>query len=217
MTIEKKASNLRTIKDVTFVYTSVSHAQKQQNKDNKPALSDSPLEFHAWEIKILISEAVFKKIKKEFPGAKNLPYVKEYTPEECVERNLVQDLPDSDMVLMKFTQACLNGPKGNRKPSRPVPMIGIVNRTHDRNGAEITQETSVGNGTKGHLQFNPVENKFGLYLYPTALCITELVHYTPSNASIDVEGFDIEEGDFDVEEPVNVVEMDDEFADDIPF
>ena len=83
---EKKKSTLKTIKDVVFAYTSVTREQKQLNKENKPALSDNPLEFHSWEVKILISDSKYKVLKKAFKGAKNFPNVKEYTAGECVEK-----------------------------------------------------------------------------------------------------------------------------------
>jgi len=190
-----KKSNLKTVKDVTFVYTSVSRPQKQLNKDNKPALSDNPLEFHAWEIKILVIETVFKSLKKAFKGAKNFPNVKEFTAEECVAKGMMQEEPDEDQVLIKFSQGCLYGKKGDRKGARPVSQIGIKGKVQDRNGLTIEQDTSVGNGTKGHLQFNPVENEFGLYLYPTAICITELVPYEVEGGGYDEDAFGVEELD----------------------
>lgn len=214
-TTAKKESTLKTVKDVTFVYTSVSRPQKQLNKDNKPALSDNPLEFHAWEIKILVSETVFKAMKKAFKGAKNFPNVKEYTPEECVEKNLMQEEPDEDQVLIKFSQGCLFGKKGMRKDARPVSQIGVKGKVQDRNGLTIDQDTNVGNGTKGHLQFNPVENDFGLYLYPTAICITELVEYVAEGGGYDANAFGIEDLDdeeFD-SEPEAEEDDDDEFSD----
>lgn len=217
MSNEKKESTLKTVKDVTFVYTSVTREQKQLNKDNKPPLSNNPLEFHGWEIKILVSETVFKSMKKAFSGAKNFPNAKEYTPEECVEKGLMQEEPDEDQVLIKFTQGCLYGKKDNRKPSRPVTQIGIKGKVQDRNGLTINQDTSIGNGTKGHLQFNPVKNDFGLYLYPVAICITELVEYSGGSGSYDSDAFGMEE--LDEEELSNEVEEEsnDEFIDDIPF
>lgn len=212
---EKKQSTLKTIKDVTFVYTSTSRAQKQLNKDNKPPLSDNPLEFHAWEIKILVSETVFKALKKAFKGAKNFPNVKEYTPEECVEKNLMQEEPDEDQVLIKFSQGCLYGPKGNRKDSRPVAQIGIKGKVQDRKGMTIDKDTAIGNGTTGHLQFNPVENDFGLYLYPTAICITDLVEYIAEGGGYDEDAFgveELEEGE-GFEEPEEEEEEADQFSD----
>jgi hypothetical protein len=214
---EKKKSTLKTVKNVTFAYTSVSRAQKQLNKENKPPLSDNPLEFHGWEVKILVSETVYKSLKKAFKGAKNFPNTKEYTPEECVEKNLMQEEPDEDQVLIKFTQGCLYGPKGNRKDSRPVSQIGVKGGVQDRNGLTINKDTNIGNGTKGHLQFNPVTNDFGTYLYPTAICITELVEYIPESAGYDAEGFGMEELDeedaFASDEPEEEEEEDDGFSD----
>lgn len=212
---KEKASNLQTIKNVVFAYTSVTRAQKQLNKDNKPALSDDPLEFHAWEIKILISASRFKNLKKAFKGAKNFPNVKEYTPEECVSKNLMKEEPDEDQVLIKFSQGCLFGPKGNRKPARPVRQIGVKGGVQDRNGQAVTQETAIGNGTKGHLQFNPVENEFGLYLYPTAICITDLIEYVSEGGSFDADAFDLEELDEVDEDDFNKdSDSDDEDGDD---
>lgn len=196
---KKKESNLKTLKNVTFVYSSCTHAQKQLNKDNKPAMSDNPLEFHGYEIKTLVSETVFKSLKKAFKGAKNFPNVKEFTPEECVEKFDI-DLPEEDMVLIKFTQGAMYGPKGNRKESRPVGLLGSKKTKNangvaffDNNGMVIASDTSIGNGTQGHLQFNPVENDHGMYLYPTAVCVTELVEYVATTQSCDEDAFGIEE------------------------
>ena len=197
--MSKQESVLKTLKDVYFVYTSTSRPQKQLNKDNKPPLSDDPLEFHAWEIKVLVSERVYKGMKKAFNGAKNLPNAKDYTPEMVAEQFPDIGEVDEDMVLIKFTQSCLYGPKGNRKPARPVTQIGVKGRVQDRNGLEITPETALGNGTKGHLQFKPVENKFGLYLYPVAICVTELIEYAAAGGDFDEDAFGIEELD-EVEE-----------------
>lgn len=203
---KKKESNLKTMKNVLFVYSSCTHPQKQLNQDNKPALSDSPLEFHGYEIKTLVSDTVFKALKKAFKGAKNFPNVKELTPEECVEKFGI-DEPDEDMVLIKFTQGCMYGPKGNRKESRPIGLIGSKKtKTNngvayfDNKGNVITNETAIGNGTKGHLQFNPVTNDFGTYLYPTAVCVTDLVEYVAATQSCDEDAFGVEE--VEAEEPV---------------
>lgn len=191
---EKQVNPIKTIKDVLFYYTSVSYACKQLNKENKPPLSDNPLEFHAWEIKILLSETKFKGFKKAFKGAKNLPNAKEFTAEECVEKLGFDELPDEDYVLIKFSQACLVGMKGARKDARPVKQIGIAGKVQDRNGLTIDATTQIGNGTKGHFQFKPVETKNGLYLYPVCVCVTELVEYTGGGANeVDEEAFGIEE------------------------
>jgi len=223
--VKKKESNLKTIKNCFFVYTSVTRPQKQLNKDNKPPLSDNALEFHAWEIKILVSETTFKAMKKheKMKGAKNFPNVKEYTAEECVDKFGIEE-PEEDMVLIKFSQGCLTGKKNARKDARQVKQIGIKkNKTpngdvyYDKNGLLITQDTNVGNGSKGHLQINPVENDYGLYLYPTTICITELVEYEAAGESIDEDAFGIEEMDEDeVESSEDPDESFDE-DDDIPF
>lgn len=196
---KKKESKLRTIKDVIFVYTSCTHPQKQLNQDNRPHLSDNPLEFHGYEVKILITETIFKSFKKAFKGAKNFPNVKELTPDECVEKFDI-DEPDEDMILVKFTQGCMYGPKGNRKESRPVGLIGSKKSSNangvsyfDDNGNVITSETSLGNGTKGHLQFNPVENSHGSYLYPTTICVNSLVEYVSASNNVDESAFGVEE------------------------
>jgi len=226
---KKKESTLKTVKDVIFVYSSVCHPQKQLNKDNKAPLSDHALEFHGYEIKILVTETVFKALKKAFKGAKNFPNVKEYTPEEVVTL-LGEDWPepDEDMVLIKFTQGCLFGKKGSRKEARKVGLVGSKKSVNsdgtaffDNKGMVITSETSIGNGSKGHLQFNPVENEFGVYLYPTAVCITDLVEYVSNATTMDEDAFGIEESDefADDSAPTDTAspEVEDDFADDIPF
>jgi hypothetical protein len=212
---EAQESKLKTIKDVVFYYTSTTYATKQLNKDNKPPLSDDPLEFHSYEVKIAIPESRFKQLKKKFSGAKNFPNVKEYSPSEFVEKGFAEEEPDEDMVLIKFAQAALTGKKGARKPSRPITQIGIKGKVQDRNGVTISADTQIGNGTKGHLQFNPVESDYGLYLYPTAICITELVEYQSGAGGYDEDGFDLEELDEVGEEADEA--SDDDFDDDIPF
>lgn len=228
MSDDKKKSNLKTAKNVLFYYTSVEKPQKQLNKDNKPPLSDHDLEFHGYEVKILVTEKYFKAMKGSFKGAKNFPNVKEYTAAECVSKLGMEEEPDQDMILIKFTQGCLYGKKNNRKESRKVGLVGSKKSTNsdgkvsyfDNKGNVLTPETAIGNGSKGHLQFNPVENEFGLYLYPTAVCITELVEYVAPAQSFDEDAFGIEESDeFEADEPVakSEEEEDDEFGDDPLF
>ena len=213
---DKSENKIKTLKDVIFFYTSVSYPNKQLNKDNKPPLSDDPLELHSYEVKVLIPDSRYKGLKKAFKGAKNFPNAKEYTPEECVTVLKMDEAPVEDMVLIKFSQGCLYGPKGNRKPTNKITQIGICGKVQDRNGVHIDGDTKIGNGTKGLLQFKPVENEFGLYLYPTAICITEHVEYA-SGDSIDEEGFGIEElKEVDSEEIDS--EQDENFSgDDVPF
>ena len=186
---EKKETSIVTLKDVIFMYTSVSVPKAQLNSDKKPPISaqTSPtfgLEFHSYEVKILISEERFKKLKKDSvtKGAKNFANANEYTSEELVEKYDYLDEADlaDDMVEIKFSQTALVGKadkQGVRKESRPITQIGIKGRVQDMNGVAVGQDTSIGNGTKGHFQFRPVKSEHGLYLYPQLICVTELVEY----------------------------------------
>lgn len=200
---QKKENNIVTLKDVIFMYTSVSRPVEQLNTDKKPPLSapTSPtfgLEFHAYEVKILISDERFKQLKKNHKGAKNLPHAKEYTKNELLEKFSFlkeQDL-DDDMVLVKFSQSCLVGKadkNGVRRESFPIKQIGIRGKVQDHNGVTINQDTALGNGTKGHFQYRPVDSENGLYLYPQLICVTELVEYASAGATEDYDSLDIEE------------------------
>ena len=112
----KKETNIVTMKDVIYMFSSVSRPIEQLNTDNKPPQSakTSPtfgLEFHSFEIKVLISESRFKKLKKEFKGAKNITNAKEFEKDDLLEKYEClneADLSD-DMVLIKFSQSCLVG------------------------------------------------------------------------------------------------------------
>lgn len=192
-TAEKKETSIVTMKDVIFMYSSVNRPVEQLNTDNKPPLSDNPLEFHSYEIKILVTEDRFKQLKKSFRGAKNLPNAKEFSAEEVQEKFGME--VDDDMVLIKFSQSCLVGKENARRESYPIKQIGIKGKVQDMNGLTIDQETSLGNGTKGHFQFRPVEGKNGLYLYPQLLCITELVEYTSAGAEEDLDSLGLEDLD----------------------
>lgn len=202
-TAQKKETSIVTMKDVIFMFSSVSRPIEQLNTDNKPPLSDpkSPtfgLEFHSFEIKILISESRYKTLKKNFKGAKNLPNAKELEKDELLEKYdclKEADLAD-DMVLVKFSQSCLVGKpdkNGIRRESYPVKQIGIKGKVQDMHGATIDQETSLGNGTKGHFQFRPVDGPNGLYLYPQLICVTELIEYTGGEAEEDLDSLGLEE------------------------
>ena len=57
----------------------------------------------------------------------------------------------------------------------------------------IDQETSLGNGTKGHFQFRPVAGENGLYLYPQLICVTDLIEYTGGEAEEDMDSLGLEE------------------------
>jgi len=192
-TPEKKETNIVTMKNVIFMYSSVTRPVEQLNTDNKPPLTDNPLEFHSYEIKILVTEDRFKKLKKAYKGAKNLPNAKEFTVDECKEK-FGLDVED-DMVLIKFSQSCLVGPANNRKESYPIKQIGIKGKIQDHAGVTIDQDTAIGNGTLGHFQFRPVETKNGLYLYPHLLCITDLVEYVASGGEEDLDSLELEEVD----------------------
>jgi len=201
-TAKAKETSIVTLKNVVFMYTSVSRPVEQLNTDNKPPLSDDELEFHSFEIKILISEERFKKLKKAYKGAKNFANAKEYTAEEVTEKFGEEILTklnsgeegSEDFVMIKFSQTCLVGPAAKRRPSFPITQIGIKGRVQDMNGNTIDQETSVGNGTIGHFQFKPVESKNGLYLYPKLLCIIDLEEYV-STVEEDEESLGLEELD----------------------
>jgi hypothetical protein len=200
---EKKETSIVTMKDVIFMYSSVTRPVEQLNTDNKPPISgkDSPtfgLEFHSFEIKILITEDRFKSLKKAFKAAKNLPHAKEWekddllTKYECLNDSDLED----DMYLVKFSQSCLVGKadkNGVRKESYPVKQIGIKGKVQDLHGNAIDQDTSIGNGSKGHFQFRPVEGPNGLYLYPQLICITDLIEYVGGGAEEDMDSLGLEE------------------------
>lgn len=201
----KKETNIVTMKDIIFMYTSVSRPVEQLNTDKKPPLSASTsptfgLEFHSFEVKILISDERFKKLKKGFKAAKNLPHAKEHEKDDLLEKYdflNASDLED-DMVLVKFSQSCLVGKpdsNGVRRESFPVKQIGIKGKVQDNNGNSVDQDTSIGNGTKGHFQFRPVETANGQYLYPHLLCITDLIEYTGGGEEEDLESLGLEELD----------------------
>lgn len=202
---EKKETSIVTMKDVIFMYTSVTRAVEQLNTDKKPPISgkDSPtfdLEFHSFEIKILINEERFKKLKKGFKAAKNLPHAKEWSKEDLMEKYDFLNEADleEDMYLVKFSQSCLVGKadkNGVRKESYPVKQIGIKGKVQDMHGNTIDQDTSLGNGTKGHFQFRPVESTNGLYLYPQLVCVTELVEYVGGGAEEDMDSLGLEDLD----------------------
>lgn len=197
-TAEKKDNGIVTIKDVIFMWSSVNRPVEQKNEDNKPPLSDDPLEFHSYEIKILITEEKFKELKKAFKGARNWTYAKEFEKSELEEKYENVDfssLDSDDLVLIKFASTCLSGKAGKRVPSRPIELIGIKGRVQDANGNPVNQETEFSNGSKGHFQFRVSETKFGLYLYPQLVCITDLIEYTGGTGEADYDSLGLEELD----------------------
>ena len=204
-TAQKKENSIVTMKDVIFMFSSVSRAIEQLNTDNKPPISgkDSPtfgLEFHSYEIKILIPEARFKSLKKAFKGAKNLVNAKEWEKDDLLEKYdfLNESELADDMVLVKFSQSCLVGKadkNGVRRESYAINQIGIKGKVQDMFGNTIDHETALGNGTKGHFQFRPVDGTNGLYLYPHTVCVTELIEYAGGGAEEDLDSLGLEELD----------------------
>lgn len=226
-TAQKKETSIVTMKDVIFMFSSVSRPIEQLNTDNKPPLSDpkSPtfgLEFHSFEIKILITESRYKTLKKKFKGAKNLPNAKELEKDDLLEKYdcLNEADLDDDMVLIKFSQSCLVGKpdkNGVRRESYPVKQIGIKGKVQDMSGQTIDQETSLGNGTKGHFQFRPVDGPNGLYLYPQLICVTQLIEYVGGEAEEDLDSLGLEElSETDMQEVAEETEAEqaDETSDD---
>jgi hypothetical protein len=215
-TAQKKETSIVTMKDVIFMFSSVSRPIEQLNTDNKPPMSDSALEFHSFEIKILISETRFKALKKAYKGAKNLPNAKELEKDDLLEKYdcLNEADLDDDMVLIKFSQSCLVGKPdkaGVRRESYPVKQIGIKGKVQDKHGNTVDQETSMGNGTKGHFQFRPVSGDNGMYLYPQLVCITELIEYVGGEAEEDLDSLGLEElGETDLVEVAAEIEADKE-------
>lgn len=212
-----KKLELGTLKDVAFFYTSTTRPVKQLNKENKPHLSEHPLEMHSYEIKIAIEESRYKKLKKAYPKAKNFINASDISVDDFMLKYAPEGFPkpEEDMVLIKFAQTCMVGKPNFRKESKPITQIGIRGRVQDYDGNTIDQETNIGNGTMGHLQIRPVQSDYGLYLYPNGLCITNLVEYTP-NGGVDESAFGIEElEEVDIDKPKDAGE--DSFDDDIPF
>jgi hypothetical protein len=221
-------SELKTVKNVMFVYTHTHVPQKQLNTDGKPPMSEHPLELHSYEVKIAMGESRYKTFKDSFRGARNLPNVKDFKRtvfhEKYCSDSPITDLPDEDIYLITFRQSAMTGRSGERREARPIGQIGCKRTVMpnsqtiytDADGVEIKQDTPVGNGTLGHLQFNPatmeMKGQKSLYLYPVAICITKLVEYHSSVSGPSEEDFGVEE----VSPSTTSTEFDD-FDDDIAF
>lgn len=200
----KKETSIETIKDVIFMYTSVSYAVKQLNKDKKPftLAKEHPLadlEKHGYEIKILLPDAEFKKLKKSQKGAKNLPNAKEWEKADLLEAYgdcLNADDLEDDMVLIKFTQGAIrftNKAKTDAVETYQVKQIGVCKQVQDRDGNTIDQDTRIGNGSKGHFQYRPVRSEHGLYLYPQTVCITHLTEFKGGGGEEDLDSLGLED------------------------
>ena len=226
------------IKDVYFAYTSVTKAMKQ--KTDKVPLSDHHLEQKSYEVKILVSEARFKRLRKAYKGSANISNAKVFDSKEELARKVKMSSEmadkiwnelgeDGEVYMVKFAQTALVGPATARRESRPIPVIGIRRKGStylDFDGNVIDrEETILGNGTKGHISISPahVGADRELYLYPAALCITNLVPYESAESVSDEDFGVIDEGD-DTEGEFGVQSEDlgdnddmDDYDDDIPF
>lgn len=195
---QTKNNGVVTIKDVMFMWSSVNRPVEQKNEDNKPPLSDDPLEFHSYEIKVLLTEDRFKELKKAYKGARNWTHAKEFEKSELEEKYPDIDfssIDGDDLVLVKFASTCLSGKQGKRVPSRPIELIGIKGRVQDLDGNPVSQDTEFSNGSRGHFQFRISETKFGLYLYPQLVCLTHLIEYTGGAGESDYDSLGLEELD----------------------
>ena len=218
--------DLATIKNVVFLYAKI--AQPVLTKDARdsgiqPNPKD-PLANSEWTLQAAVPETTFKALKRKFKGTANLKNAKEFTVEEFNEKffSSGENVPDfgkeTDVAVIKFSQKCRS--KAGKDQS-PPSVIGIKGRVQDYNGLTINNDVLLGNGTIGHLQIRPVDfGTFGVYLYPQALCITNLVEYHGAGpAAVDYASFDIEELDeAELDEAKeSVKEEDDEFSGNIPF
>ena len=223
--MSKQEVNLKTIKDVFFYYSSLYTPvlTKDAKDKGKKIDPDSPSENAEYVVKIAMSEEVYRAMKKneDMKGAKNFPNAKEYTVAEFEkifhEEGGMPEFGDDveDIVIVKFAQKAWNV---NKKSEMRAPnLIGIKDKVKDHNGLDINKDTLIGNGSKGHLQVRPHDfGEYGLYLYPHAVCITELVPYEGSGGTeTDYDAFGMEEAD-EVEDTQDEVPNDD-FDDDIPF
>ena len=215
----------KTLKNVYFYYSRVDEPvmTKKAKDAGYQQDPDNPMKNMEWQVKIIVSEEYFKKMKKNpaMKGAKNFVNAKEYTIAEFEEKFHAEEkenMPDfgdaEDVVLIKFSQKCQNT---SGKNNQPPTLIGIKGKVMDNNDIPIKQQTLLGNGTAGMLQIRPVDFgvDHGLYLYPNAICVTELVEYVGSSShEVDYDAFGIEELS---EEDKEVAGEDDEFDEDIGF
>lgn len=210
----KKVKNLTTLKDVFFYYSYVDVPQLLKAAKDKGAKfnPEDPNQDTEWVVKAVISRARFKKLKEKWPNGSNFPHAKEY--EEAAFKKAFHSPKDDDgtpvydnnlpegmftdkvdeVVVIKFSQrARTKAGKDMQKPQ----LIGIAGKVQDHNGIAITQETLIGNGSKGHLQIRDVDfGDDGVYLYPQAVCITELVQFGGGEGTgieTDTDAFGIEE------------------------
>ena len=222
----KKEVKLGTIKDVFFYYSRLNTPTLTKSAKDKGVKGVGENgENGEYVTKIAVGDSVYKKLKKAYKGAKNFPNVKEYDLKEFKaafhEDGGMPDFgDDTDVVLIKFAQKSFNDKSG--KPMQAPKLIAInkVGKVYkDNNGLLVEQDTLLGNGTKGHLQFRPVDfGEYGVYLYPNAVCVTDVIEYEGSDGGeVDEDAFGIQESDAEEEEQEEEESFDDEFDDDLSF
>lgn len=228
MPAQKTEVVLKVIRDVYFYYTQLlepvlTKNAKDAGKEIDPANPNKNCEY---TLKVAMTYEEYRALKKEpwAKGCSNFPKAKEFTVEEF-EKAFHADggMPDfgdaEEVVLVKFSQKAQSA-KG--KDMQAPKILGIKGKVQDRHGETVSQETSLGNGTKGHLQVRPVEfDKYDPYLYPHKVVVTDLVVYEGGGGVDDSVGEDdlgfeeLDEADLENMDKVN--DALDEFDDDIPF
>lgn len=221
-TKQKEEVTLITVKNVFFYYASIAKPALLKEARDKGIQFD-PNDPHAnteWIVRVAMPEKTFKALKKKYKGCTNFPHAKDYDLEEFKSVfHEDSDMPDfgdaEDLVVVKFAQKCRT--KSGSNLTRPT-VVGIVGRVQDSNGVPVDADVIIGNGSKGHIQLRPVDfGDNGIYLYPNAICISELVEYVPvASSEVDMDAFGIEElpvGELDDKED----DDNDDFDNDIGF
>jgi len=221
----QEVSNIFTIKDVHFYYSNLSVPTLTKDAKDKGIKinPEDPKANGEYVVKAAVTFDQFRKMKKKFKDVSNFPKAKEYTTKEFEEAfhpdGGMPDFGDAEeLVLIKFAQ---KSRFGNGKDATIPKLIGIKGKVQDNNGETITQDTLIGNGSKGHLQVRLVEfTDYSPYLYPNAVCITDLVVYesTGGGAEVDMDAFGIEELDeADLDKMEVAGELDDDDGDEDMF
>ena len=224
--------NIITVKDIHFYWSFVNTPQLTKNAKDK-GIQVNPEDLKAnseWVVKAAIPEATYKKLKKKFPNCTNFNKAKDYDLEDFEKAfhstksddgsvRLNGDMPNfgegvTDLVLVKFAQKSRSAAG---KDMFPPKLVGIKGGVQDNNGVTIDADTNIGNGTKGHLQLRSVDfGENGTYLYPNAVCITDLNVWVSKDSdggasNVDMDAFGIEELDsVDLSADIAEDEFDDE-------
>lgn len=191
--MSNKDNAIKTIRDVTFYYARLDQPSLQYEKKADPT---EPLKNKEWKVEIMVSNDDFKKLKKAYAKAPNIKNAVDYEESEFEKyagADVEWPFEEDSAVRLKFTQGSWNNALG-RANTQPK-VIGIVNKTHDKNEVEVNNSVSIGNGSKGHLQFRVYEAEKGPVLYLNAICVTELVEYVGGGSSVSYDDFGIEERD----------------------